>query len=154
MRTWKAVVAVMAVVVVSGAVYAQSKGPRKLTGDDFMEILQIYSKYNWSTDSRNGRAKAELFVPDGVFQVLSTGRTEVGHEKLTASVNRELGPATPTSALHFVTNIFVEPISDNEVHGGAYLLNVVSGGPGKPAEITASVYYEDWLVKTPDGWRL
>jgi hypothetical protein len=137
--------------------YAQSKGGHKLTADDYMEIYRIYSKYNWSTDSRNGSAKADLFTPDGVFQVVSggkIGRTEVGHERLTASVLRELGPATQTSPLHFVMNVSVEPTADGGAHGGAYMLNVTPGEPGQPATVTTLVFYEDWLVKTPEGWRI
>src|SRR2546427_246606 len=120
-----------------------------------MEIYGIYSKYNWSTDARNGSAKADLFTPDGVFQVVAAGgkigRTEVGHERLTASVLRELGPATQTTPLHFVMNISVEPTPDGGAHGGAYMLNVAPGESGNPATITSLVFYEDWLVKTSDG---
>ena len=151
MRSWQMITGlVIGVAIPTGFYAAQASGPT-LTVQDYMEIQQLYHRYHWVVDARNGDAWANLFTPDGEFHAGST--TTVGRENLAALPFQSLGAATATTALHFVTNVRIEP-SPEGAHGGAYLLNVVPGGAGNPATITAVVVYEDILVKTSEGWRL
>ena len=161
MRNWKVIVAILVGVALSGtlsgtlsgALYAQQKGGKKLTAEDYVEIYRLYYRYNWAADARDGKTWSNLFTPDGVFEVVSSGKKDEGREALMQAPQKGLGTATATTALHFVTNVWVEP-SPGGARGGAYLLNVAPGEPGKPSTITSVAFYEDTLVKTPDGWRL
>jgi hypothetical protein len=155
MRNWKMIVASAVVVLVlvgAGSLYAQQKKTPKLTTDDYSEITRIYYRYSWSVDSRDGKTWASLFTPDGVFEY-PNGNKVVGHDALMLEPQKALGDPTATTAVHMTTNIWTEATPEG-AHGGAYLLNVVPGGQGKPATITAVSFYEDWFVKTQDGWRI
>ena len=45
---------------------AQQRGAR-LTGDDYIEIQQLYARYNNAIDSGDAEGYAATFVPDGTF---------------------------------------------------------------------------------------
>ena len=154
MRSWQIITGLvigLAGVAVPAGLYAQQTSGPTLTVQDYVEIQQLYHRYHWVVDARDGEAWANLFTPDGEFHAGTT--KTVGREDLTTLPLESLGTATPTTALHFVTNVRIEP-SPEGARGGAYLLNVVPGEAGKPAAITAVVVYEDILVKTSQGWRL
>jgi hypothetical protein len=146
----------IATMVLSFAVFtgvsAQQKRGMSLTAQDYVDIQQLYTRYHWIADARDGEAWANLFTVDGVFE--SGGTKTTGREKLAALPAQGLGEATAASPLRFVTNVRIEP-SPEGARGGAYLLHVApGGGPSKPATITNVVVYEDILVKTSEGWRL
>ena len=51
---------------------SSSAGSYKGTPDDFMQISQLFSRYNYTIDNGDGVAWANNFTPDGVFQDPST----------------------------------------------------------------------------------
>ena len=151
MRSWKMIAGLVIGLAIPTGFYAQQQSGPTLSVQDYMEIQQLYHRYQWVVDARDGDAWANLFTPDGEFH---TGTINaVGREALAAQPVKSLGAATATSALHYVTNVRIEPSAEG-AHGGAYLLNVVPGEAGSPATITAVVVYEDILVNTSEGWRI
>ena len=76
MRSWQMITGlVIGVAIPTGFYAAQASGPT-LTVQDYMEIQQLYHRYHWVVDARNGDAWANLFTPDGEFHAGST--TTVG----------------------------------------------------------------------------
>ena len=151
MRNWKVVAALAVCVAASAAVYAQQKGPKTLSAQDYAEIEQLYIRYNWAFDSgaENGMAWAKTFTPDGEF-VMGPNKT-AGREQL-AQFNAKASSAAPRAPHHFVTNIRIEPSAEG-ARGGAYFFHVPTPEPNKPAGITSTGAYEDTIVKTAEGWR-
>src|SRR5882724_2315204 len=142
MRTRRAVVLLVVVVVTSGiSVLAQKGG--KLTSDDLVEIQQLYAKYNWTLDAGDSEGYASTFTPDGVFN------TNVGHDaivKFADTFHAGLG----AHVRHWNTNLMILPAPDGAT-GQVYL--VLVDFATKPATIVTSASYTDQLVKTAQGWR-
>jgi hypothetical protein len=129
---------------VSGAtwVYAQSGG-KQLTAQDFVDIQQLYTKYNWALDSGDAEGYASTFTPDGVFN------NNVGHDAIVKFANTFHG-GMGMHVKHWNTNLMITPSAEGAT-GQVYLVLVDFGT--KPASIATSANYSDELVKTPQGWR-
>ena len=123
-------------------VYAQKSGGT-LTPQDFVEIQQLYAKYNWSLDNGDAEGYAGTFVPDGVFNN-NVGRDAIA--KFANTFHAGLG----SHVKHWNTNLMITPTPEG-ASGQVYLVLVDFGT--KPASIATSATYSDELVKTAQGWR-
>jgi hypothetical protein len=136
--------ALLGIVLVSGATlaYAQKAGAA-LTAQDFVEIQQLYAKYNWTLDAGDAEGYASTFTADGVFN------NNVGHDaivKFAETFHAGLG----AHVRHWNTNLMILPTAEG-AHGQVYL--VLVDFANKPATIATSASYSDDLVKTAQGWR-
>lgn len=123
-------------------VRAQSHG--KLTADDYVEIQQLYARYNNAIDSGDAEGYAATFTPDGVFNTFN------GHDALVGFIHNwhdKMGGATRR---HWNSNLTITPTAEGAA-GSVYLLLVDVGV--RPPSVFAAAKYEDQLVKTSDGWR-
>ncbi len=136
-----ALVAALAVGSVS-LVFAQRKGG--LTGDDYIEIQQLYARYNNAIDSGDAEGYAATFVPDGVFNTFN------GHDALVGFIHNWREKMGGANRRHWNTNLTITPTPEG-ASGSVYLLLVDVGV--RPPAIQAAAKYEDQLVKTADGWR-
>ena len=139
------VLALIGIAVVSGGswIYAQQKGGKALTPQDYMEIEQLYAKYNWTLDSGDSEGYASTFIPDGVFN------TNVGHDaivKFATGFHAGMG----SHVRHWNTNLLLNATPDGAT-GQVYLILVDYGT--KPPTIATAATYSDELVKTGQGWR-
>lgn len=145
MRTFRHLLVVSAVALIATAspAAAQGKKVKELTAQDFVEIQQLYAKYNWTIDAGDAEGYASTFTPDGVFNA------NVGHDaivKFAETFHAGLG----SHVRHWNTNLMILPTPDG-ASGQVYL--VLVDFATKPASIAASAAYTDELVKTPQGWR-
>jgi hypothetical protein len=131
--------------------------PGALTVDDYAGIEQLYARYSHGFDSAadRGRMWASLFTRDG-FHRNYPNQYILGHEALAEFAyderGNQAGTKTPLSALHFITNIMLEPIHQG-VLSKAHLMYVRRGADGEATAIYPGGTYWDVLVKTPEGWR-
>ncbi|HLG97078.1 MAG TPA: nuclear transport factor 2 family protein [Bryobacteraceae bacterium] len=123
--------------------FAQQRGS-KLTADDYIEIQQLYARYNNAIDSGDAEGYAATFVPDGVFN------TFTGHDALVGFIHAWRDRMGGANRRHWNTNLTITPAADG-ASGSVYLLLVDVGQ--RPPVIQAAAKYEDQLVKTSDGWR-
>ena len=130
---------------------AEKKG--KLTTADYVEIHQLYAKYNHYIDSvkDDGWAYARLFTPDAVFDTTIVG-VHTGHEEL-AALSRSSGRAGEVSPNHIAYNIMIEPSAEGAVGSAYYGFTVQSREPGESSNASGFGMYRDRFVKTADGWR-
>ncbi|HEY7290163.1 MAG TPA: nuclear transport factor 2 family protein [Vicinamibacterales bacterium] len=126
-----------------GAGIALSAQGGKLTSDDFVEIQQLYARYNWSLDSGDSQAYAATFTPDGVFN------NNVGHDAIVKFADT-FHAGVGSHVKHWNTNLMITP-SATGASGQVYLMLVDYAT--KPPSIFTSASYTDELVKTPQGWR-
>lgn len=84
-------------------------------------------------------------MPDGVFNTNTVGR-----DALVQFVRDWRQNRNGANLRHWNTNIVITPTKEG-AKGTAYLalMNI----SGRPAVIQSTGMYEDYLVKTPDGWR-
>jgi hypothetical protein len=120
--------------------YAQESKSGSLTTQDYIDIQQLYARYNYAIDAGDVEAYVALFVPEGSFNKF------VGHDGLrTFMKNRTAG-----NRRHWNTNLVITPTPEG-AKGAVYLM-FVDVGLKSPA-ITGAGKYEDTLIKTSEGWR-
>jgi hypothetical protein len=129
----------------SVAIAGQGKGEARLTTADYVEIQQLYAKYNTAIDAGDGQAWAATFVPDGVFNT-----NTVGHDALVQFVRDWREKRNGANLRHSNTNLVITSTPEG-AKGTVYLalLNVSV----RPAVIQSTGMYEDYLVRTREGWR-
>jgi len=136
------VLAILLSVLVGGvsAVDAQEGGGGSLTAQDYVDIQQLYARYNFAIDSGDIEAYVALYTPDGSFN------TFTGQDGLrTFMKNRNGG-----TRRHWNTNLVITPTPEG-AKGAVYLMFLDVGM--KPPAVTGAGKYEDALVRTPQGWR-
>jgi SnoaL-like domain len=115
-----------------------------LTPADYIQIQQLYARYNDAIDSGNADAFATTFTPDGSFNDLH------GHDALVGFVHYWRHKMNGTNMRHWNTNLVINPASQGAT-GSVYLMLINVGV--KPPVIALAAKYHDQLVKTPDGWK-
>lgn len=137
---------VLALAMSGLALTATAVAADPMTAQDYVEIQQLYAKYNHSIDSGNADAWADTFTADGAFN------NNVGRDALKKFINdtwvgRMNGPSTRQ---HWNTNLSIT--GDSKAAKGSVYLMLVDFST-KPVSIASMGLYDDELVKTPQGWR-
>ena len=173
-----AVIVGLAVIVAAGLYLQQTgaeataeeavEGNMALTTADYVEIRNLYAKYNHYVDTGKdeGWAYANLWTEDGTFHInLAPSRIVQGAEELAVLANGAgtghdfpgHGPTSDTrphpivKAAHHAVNVMIEPSPEGAM-GSAYLLMINSPATSQ-SEHGLSAIYTDRLVKTPEGWK-
>src|SRR5258708_2466783 len=127
--------------VVGGVTWSHAQQrATKLTADDYIEIQQLYARYNHAIDSGDAEGYANLFVPDGSFN------NNIGHDALIAFIKNRNG----ANMRHWNTNLVITPTPEGA--SGAVSLMFLTAGLTPPV-VTGAGKYDDTLVKTAQGWR-
>jgi hypothetical protein len=138
MRTARILGIVFAGLMISTAARAQQHG--SLTTQDYIDIQQLYARYNVAIDSGNAEDYANTFTNDGVFNTFNGRDALLGFAKGYTGTNRR----------HWNTNLVITPTHDG-AKGSVYLF--MMDVSTRPPSIAAAIQYDDTLVKTPQGWR-
>lgn len=132
---------VLAALLLTGA---QIVSAQTLSTADYIEIEQLYAKYNHAIDNGDGKAWADTFTADGVFR-----KTTVGHDALVAFVEN-FSKSSRGGFRHWNSNLTI--VGTPEGADGSVYLMLWNVGV-KPQAIVTTGTYIDKLVKTPAGWR-
>jgi len=125
-----------------------AKSP-SLSTQDYIDITNLYNAYTRITDmggAEDGSNYASFFTPDGEF---NTAKGPEALKKMIKNFHSGL-QKDGWSSRHTYTGLVITPTPEG-AKGSVYLLtfNVTA----KPAFVDHSGVYEDWLVKTKDGWK-
>ncbi len=118
---------------------AAQKAPA-LSGDDYMEILQLYFRYPLLLDSGDAEGYADLFTADGSFNDRKGRAALIDFVKTRAATTVRHAPLTPV-------------ITATADGASGTVLNLFVDVAPMPAVVTRITQYRDTLVKTPAGWR-
>jgi len=116
----------------------------KLSTQDYVEIQQLYARYNVAIDSGDAEAYAATFTPDGVFN------TFTGHDALVGFIKAWRERLGGANRRHWNTNLLIS--GDGKTASGSVYLMLIDISTRPPA-IAQAATYTDSLVKTKDGWR-
>ncbi len=133
---------VLAVVLWAGAASAQRAAA--LTAMDYIEIQQLYARYNEAIDSGDADAYADTFTADGAFNTFK------GRDGLIDFIAQWTGRMNGGSRRHWNTNLVITP-APGGASGSVYLM--LLDVSVRPPAIASTAKYSDTLVKTPQGWR-
>jgi hypothetical protein len=136
-----ALIAVLGLICAPRTVRADSM---TLSAQDYVEIQQLYARYNVAIDTGDAEAYAATFTPDGVFNSFS------GHDALVGFVKAWRERLNGASRPHWNTNLLISGDGKNAT-GSVYLM--LLDVSTKPVSIAAVATYTDSLVKTSSGWR-
>jgi hypothetical protein len=130
--------------VLAFALLSSSAGAQSLTPQDYIDIQQLYVRYNEAIDTGNADAYAATFTPDGVFNNFK------GKDALVGFVNQYRDKMNGLNRRHWNTNLLITPTAEG-ANGSVYLMLVDVSQ--RPPVIASTAKYTDMLVKTPQGWR-
>jgi SnoaL-like domain len=137
---------ILALTVALGAmtwVFAQPRTPsRSLTTQDYIDIQQLYARYNQTIDRRDAEGWAGTFMADGTFNNLA------GHGALVGFIKERQGDGARRR--HWNNNLLITGTPEG-ASASVYLL--LFDTSVKPPVVATSGRYEDTLVKTSQGWR-
>lgn len=126
---------------------AQESGSkvRMLSTKDYVDIQQLYARYNLTIDTGDAEGWAGTFTPDGVFNNSSRG-----HDALVQFVHDWRDKRNGANRRHWNSNLVITPTTGG-AKGSVYLQLLDIGV--RPAVPAMTAIYEDTLVKTATGWR-
>lgn len=127
--------------LLAAATLTQADG---LSTRDYVEIGQLYARYNHAIDSGDATGWAATFIPDGQFQQLT------GTEALKGFVRNWVDARNGANLRHWNSNLLITPTSAGA--NASVMLMLLNVG-AKPAAIAATGMYTDTLVRTEAGWR-
>jgi hypothetical protein len=138
---------------------------------DYVEILDLYSRYNLASDAGDAEGYAGCFAPDGVLilgdEAKAIGHREAfagdgpysfdgirveGHEELADFKRTEVARRKFANRRHLNGSIALELLPDGSVRGACYLQSF-NGHRGEGLIMAQTGVYDDHVVRTPDGWR-
>ena len=142
MRTGIARLLLIALFVAAPAAARAQGGAISLA--DYIEIQNLYARYNHAHDSSSRKILESVFTEDAEF--INNGKAIKGREMINATVVAKERPLVR----HVATSITVDP-APGGVKGSSYV--VLVNTQSSPAGIMLAGYYDDMLVKTAQGWR-
>jgi hypothetical protein len=133
-----------------GWVSAEPAKVIKITPDDYVQIMQLYSSYPQMLDLREG-ALPSIFTEDGeMTSGVAAGHAndprvpKKGTQQLATMGGRFRG------ARHFTASVKITPMADY-VKGSCYIL--VYNIKVNPPTLSETSIFDDIIVKTPQGWK-
>ena len=132
----------LAALVLLPAAVASAQGA-KLSADDHFEIQNLYARYNHAHDSSDASVLATVFTPDGEFVLNGKPMSALGMIKP--------GNAKTQPQVRHVASSIVVNAAPEGARGSSYVILV--NLQATPPAIMGGGYYEDVIVKTPQGWR-
>jgi hypothetical protein len=121
---------------------------------DYVEILNLYARYNLCSDAGDEEGYADTFSSNGHFDVVTPAQTMSlsGRENFVAFKRKEAAGRTHLYRRHWNGSIHLEKVDDHTVIGRCYFL-AYNGTPGKLPAIADSGVYKDRLVKEGGKWK-
>jgi SnoaL-like domain len=134
----------------AGSQIAGAAGAYRGTAQDFMQISQLFSNYNFTIDKKDGEAWADNFTPDGVFQDPSW--CAIGRDKLIEVVGRNPQPGADEKQHHVHSLGPIVYLDRNHATVRSTVMVVRETGSNLPGGIGITGVYEDKLVRQHGRW--
>ena len=117
---------------------------------DRQDILDLTAQYNHLVDTGNAVCYAELFVPEGEFDVVGHVVYR-GRDQLTGLIARA-DTAGDLKPVHITTDHYIE-VSGDTARQRCRLITCVRSTDGSRNDLVNTGWFHDELRRTPDGWR-
>lgn len=118
--------------------------------EDVLAINQLAAAYCHLMDAGDGAGLADLFTPDGVFEIVDL-MTSNGADEL--AQNTALFPQFVPGGRHVVSNVWASPDPAGDANRATvqcYLTTLIAGDT---PQLLQTGRYVDEVVRTDAGWR-
>ena len=120
-----------------------------ITPQDYVDILNLYSALNLSSDEGDSEWYASCFTEDGVLH----GTHEVkGRVALAAWKQKDKASRMNLYRRHWNGSLHLEKVDADTIRGRCYLL-AYNGTPGQYPEMTHVGVYTDTIKREGGRWR-
>ena len=147
---------------------ARADSHRATNAEDIVAIEQVQTQYQFAIDSQDGDAVADLFTPDGVFDVFfndgkgnitpfngGLGCVNTGHDQIKHFIQNLSKTTTPLAfrghSHHFITGQVVDVQGDSATLKANLVAGSIGAAGGPLNGVTGD--YDNILERTPDGWK-
>lgn len=140
----------------AGWTVSQGAERQKFTGDDYVQILQVYSEYVQGIDGIamdcSGEHYADAFTDDGMMQAGPERlKNPLGGREAIVKMGTKSKPCT-SSSRHMLVNPVVHSNGDGTARVSAYIL--LFNNAVNPPQLLSHRATNDLWVKTTKGWRM
>jgi 3-phenylpropionate/cinnamic acid dioxygenase small subunit len=121
--------------------------------EDRLEIHELLNRYARMVDRREWQLMDQVFAPGATIDYRSTGGMAGPYRETLEWLDRALAP-WPLN-LHFITNVSIE-LDGDRATSRCYFHAPMGReeSAGQQRVITNAGYYDDELVRNPEGWRI
>lgn len=119
---------------------------------DYLEIQNLYARYNLCSDAGDAEGYAGCFTEDGALELPSRSLRVAGHTALVQYKMDDKNSRLDVYRRHWNASMHLEQLDATTIRGRAYYAGY-NGVPGKLPGMTSCGVYTDTIVKTAAGWR-
>jgi uncharacterized protein (TIGR02246 family) len=127
--------------------------------EDKLAIQEVIAKYSYAYDGKDAEAFAQLFVEDGIFEVIVPGESSPTVRLLSRAAIRAWATQrhkinASSQARHYQSGLLFDELTAETASTRTMLLLTRQGAPdAAPLLHLTGVYHDTWR-KTGEGWRL
>jgi hypothetical protein len=121
----------------------------KVSPEDYVEILNLYSAYNLASDAGDAEAYANCFHEDGEHH---GSQDVIGRAALIRYKNEDYAKRTHLYRRHWNGSIHLEKIAADTIRGRCYFFGY-NGEPGKLPHPTHAGVYTDTITRVNGVWK-
>jgi len=127
--------------------------------EDKLAIQEAIARYSHAYDSKDADAFAQLFVEDGIFEVIVPGESSPRVRLSSRAAIREWAAQrhrlnAASQARHYQSGLVFDELTADTASARTMLLLTRQGEPdAAPLLHLTGIYHDRWR-KTRDGWRL
>jgi hypothetical protein len=124
----------------------------RVAAQDYVEILNLYARYNLCSDAGDAEGYADCFSSSGLLELVTHRITVAGRENFMEFKRRDIAGRPHIYRRHWNGSIYLEKVDERTVKGRCYLL-AFNGTPGGLPAIADCGIYQDRIVKEGDKWK-
>jgi hypothetical protein len=125
---------------------------RSVSAQDYVDIQNLYARYNLMSDAGDPEGYAACFTEDGVLQIDPLGVKVQGRANFVTFKQKDAAGRGGRYRRHWNGSLHLEKIDADTVHGRCYF-HGFNGKPGELPVFADAGVYDDRIVRAGGGWR-
>jgi 3-phenylpropionate/cinnamic acid dioxygenase small subunit len=123
-----------------------------LSAQDYVEIQNLYARYNHMSDAGDAEGYAACFTDDGMLVIDPLGVAVHGRAAFVTYKQKDAAGRGGRYRRHWNGSLLLEPVDADTVRGRCYF-HGFNGTPGELPVFADAGVYEDRIVRVAGTWR-
>ena len=123
-----------------------------LSAQEYVDIQNLYARYNLMSDAGDAEGYASCFTDDGVLQIEPLGVTVQGRASFVAFKVKDAAGRGGRYRRHWNGSLHLEKIDADTARGRCYF-HGFNGKPGELPVFADAGVYDDRIVRVGGAWR-